>query len=133
MITMAGSRPLGSQPPLSAIRLKPTCWPVDGRAEDDEVDADQQEGHERHHLDQREPELQLAEHLDRDEVQPEDQDQGGQGAAHCGTSAIGAQYFLKKFMYSATAVMSTIAVMAQFSQYSQPVTNAAFSPKNSRA
>ena len=46
---------------------------------------------------------------------------------------MGAQYFLKKFMYSATAVMSTIAVIAQFSQYSQPATNAAFSPKNSRA
>ena len=39
----------------------------------------------------------------------------------------------KKFMYSATAVTSTMAVIAQFSQYSQPATNAAFSPKNSRA
>ena len=35
---------------------------------------------------------------------------------------MGAQYFLKKFMYSATAVTSTIAVIAQFSQYSQPAT-----------
>ena len=66
-------------------------------------------------------------------LRPRTRIRAARAQAHCGTSAIGAQYFLKKFMYSATAVMSTIAVMAQFSQYSQPVTNAAFSPKNSRA
>ena len=33
----------------------------------------------------------------------------------------------------AIAVESTMAVNAQFSQYIQPATNAAFSPRNSRA
>ena len=52
---------------------------------------------------------------------------------HCGTESMNGQYFLKKFMYSATAVTSTMEVIAQFSQYSQPAVKAAFSPKNSRA
>ena len=49
--------------------------------------------------------------------------------SHCGTSENIAQYF----MYRATAVISTMPVMAQFRKNIQPATNAACSPRNSRA
>ncbi len=35
---------------------------------------------------------------------------------HCGTAPIQGTYLAKKFMYSAMAVMSTMAVIAQLSQ-----------------
>lgn len=92
-----------------------------------------QEAHQRDHLDQRKPHLHLAEHLDRDRFSPRTSTRAHRAKTHCGTWASGSQYFLKKFIYRATAVTSTIEVIAQFSQYSQPAVKAAFSPKNSRA
>ena len=44
-----------------------------------------------------------------------------------------ARFWLTMILYIATAVISTIPVMAQFMKDSQPATKAAFSPMNSRA
>jgi hypothetical protein len=55
------------------------------------------------------------------------QGKGGECNIHWGISASIGTYFLKKFIYRATAVTSTMAIMDQLSQYSQPTVNAAFS------
>ena len=74
-----GEQPVGQPAAVVGDQAEADRVPVDGRAEGDEVDADPQEGQQRGHLDQREPELQLPEHLHRHEVQGEHDDQRGQG------------------------------------------------------
>src|SRR6185312_3978525 len=128
MMTIAGSSPFGSQPPFSPIRLRPTVCPSIGVPNSTTYVPTSRKATSASTLISAHQNSSSPKTLTDTRFSDSTTASATSAHTHCGTELMNGEYLPKNFMYRATAVTSTMAVIAQLSQYIQPAAKAAFSP-----